>query len=47
MAEFFGMMIIMIVGAGTDCQVMLAVDPKVSASPKGVSICPHDARLTW
>lgn len=36
-AEFFGVMILIIFGAGVDCQVVLSSDTRVASSPKGVS----------
>ena len=36
-AEFFGVMILVIFGAGVNCQVTLSSSASVSASPKGVS----------
>ncbi|KAI0789607.1 aquaporin [Abortiporus biennis] len=35
MAEFFGVMIMIIFGAGVDCQVVLSQNPQVASSPKG------------
>ncbi len=37
MAEFFGVMILIIFGNGVDCQVVLSGNTGVSSSPKGVS----------
>lgn len=37
MAEFFGVMILVIFGAGVDAQVNLSASTSVVASPKGVS----------
>ncbi|KAI0632398.1 aquaporin [Trametes polyzona] len=34
-AEFFGVMILIIFGAGVDCQVVLSADSRVASSPKG------------
>ncbi|GJE99849.1 aquaporin [Phanerochaete sordida] len=34
-AEFFGVMILIIFGAGVDCQVVLSGNPAVASSPKG------------
>ncbi|KAG6878847.1 hypothetical protein C0992_007156 [Termitomyces sp. T32_za158] len=36
MAEFFGVMILIIFGNGVDCQVVLSGNPGVAASPKGL-----------
>ena len=36
MAEFFGVMILIIFGAGVDCQVVLSSDTAVASSQKGV-----------
>lgn len=36
MAEFFGVMILIIFGAGVDCQVVLSSDTAVAPSQKGV-----------
>lgn len=36
-AEFFGVMILIIFGAGVDCQVVLSGNTAVASSPKGVS----------
>jgi len=35
-AEFFGVMILVIFGAGVDCQVVLSGNPGVASSQKGV-----------
>lgn len=37
MAEFFGVMILIIFGNGVDCQVVLSGNTAVASSPKGVS----------
>lgn len=37
LAEFFGVMFIILFGAGVDCQVVLSGNPAVASSPKGVS----------
>lgn len=37
MAEFLGVAILIIFGAGVDCQVVLSGNSKVAPSPKGVS----------
>lgn len=36
-AEFFGVLILITLGAGVDCSVVLTTNPKVSPTPKGVS----------
>ena len=36
-AEFFGVMILIIFGAGVDCQVVLSANTNVASTPKGVS----------
>ena len=36
MAEFFGVMILIIFGAGVDCQVVLSTNTDVASSQKGV-----------
>ncbi len=43
-AEFFGVMILIIFGAGVDCQVVLSANTGVASSPKGVSA--SDASLS-
>ena len=35
-AEFFGVMILMIFGAGVDCQITLSTNTGVAPSPRGV-----------
>jgi hypothetical protein len=35
-AEFFGTMILLLVGTGVNCQVVLSQDSSISASPQGV-----------
>lgn len=37
MAEFFGVMLLVIFGAGAACQVVLSSSTAVAATPKGVS----------
>lgn len=37
MAEFAGVMILIVFGVGVDCQVVLSGNPGVAASAKGVS----------
>lgn len=37
-AEFLGVMILIIFGAGVDCQVVLSTNTGVAPSPKGVSV---------
>ena len=37
MAEFAGVAIFVMIGAGADCSVVLSTDPAVASSPKGVS----------
>ena len=37
-AEFFGVMILIIFGAGVDCQTVLSTNTAVAASPMGVSM---------
>ena len=37
MAEFAGVAVFVLIGTGTDCQVVLSTDTAIASSPKGVS----------
>ena len=45
-AEFAGVAVFVMIGAGADCQAVLSTNTKISSSPKGVSReSAHEKRL--